>query len=77
LNGVPICHCQWIGTDEPGCQIFPIAVVVAEEVVVEVGWYAEVIGDERVVLAGHAVESRLIANIADIKSNLVIFLNNT
>jgi hypothetical protein len=91
LNGVPICHCQWIGADEPGCQIFPIAVVVvfgkveertefdvvAEEVVVEIDWYAEVTGDEGVVLAGHAVESRPIANNGSIKINLVIFLDST
>jgi len=52
LNGVPIYHCQWIGVGEPGCEIFPIAVVVVlgkveertgldvvvEEVVVEIDW---------------------------------------
>ena len=77
MNGVPICHCQWIGADEPVCQIFSMAVVVAEEIVDEVGWYAEVTGNEGVVLAGHAVESRSIANSGSIKINLVIFLDST
>jgi hypothetical protein len=36
-----------------------------------------VIGNEGVVLAGHAVESRPIDDIASIKNNLVIFLDNT
>jgi hypothetical protein len=77
LKGVPICHCQWIGADEPGCQIFPIVEVVAEKVVVEIAWYIVVIGDEGVVLAGQAVVNRLIANNASIKNNVVIFLDNT
>ena len=76
--------------DEPGRQIFPVEVVVivvgkveerigvdvvTMEVVVEIEWYTVVIGG--VVWAGHVVESRPITNIASIKNNLVIFLDNT
>ena len=90
LKGVPICHCQWIGVDEPGRHIFPKVVVVFgtvevwtdvaevfEEVIVELELFAVVIGNEGVVLAGHAVESRPIADIATIKNNSVIFFNAT
>ena len=91
MKGVPICHCQWIGVDEPGRQISPRPVVVVfgivevwidvaeviKEVAVELELVAVVIGDEGVVLAGHAVESRTIADIASIKDNSVIFFNAT
>ena len=90
MKGVPICHCQWIGADTPGRHIFPKVVVVFgtvevwtdvaevfEEVIVELELFTVVIGDEGVVLAGHAVESRPIADIASTKNNSVIFFNAT